>query len=221
MTDSEAATAVEVKAELVPIAVPVDALEAMVKKDDSPIYTILKSVDTLDWRQLKPPHMALLLMQKPFPVSGGGQTYLTMKQAIFFATRCYELGVSPFSTEVWFDPAKFTVNLTYEGKKVVARNKGIDLGPPMFERLEREWPGNISKIAGFVKDIGYKCNIRVGKPEYKEFSQYTAWVSEWYQEKSPVWKLKTEHMLQTRAAEKATTLALGTGASSMPDELEL
>lgn len=201
----------------------------MVKAIDQPVLSVVEALSNLDWRAMKPPHIALLLMQKPFSVSGGGQLYLNFRQAIFFATRCYELGVSPFSSEVWFDPAKFSVNLTLEGKRQVARNKGIDLGPPKFEMLTREWKdvpkitesGEEAKKAGFTKDIGYKCSVRVGDVKNNEYAEYTAWINDWYVSRSPVWKNKPDHMLQIRANEKAISLALGTGASSMPDEKEL
>jgi len=195
---------------------------AMVKDQDKPLLNVMKDMKGLDWKQLTPPQLAVLIMQKPFQ-SQGGTMYLSFKQAILFATRCYELGVSPFSSEVWFDPNRATVNLTLEGKKQVARNKGIDLGPPKFEELERTWDklakmsdtAQSAKQAGFTKDIGIKCSIRVGDPKNQEFSEYTAWLSEWFVSKSPVWQAKPLHMLQTRSCEKAISLALGTGASDM------
>ena len=118
--------------------VKTDGFSNLVKESDKPLLGIMENT-TLDWKSLKPNQMAVLLMQKPFSVSGGGQLYLSFKQALYFAVRCFELGVSPFSNSVWFDPAKFSVNLTLEGKREVARNKGIDLGPPTFEELSREW----------------------------------------------------------------------------------
>lgn len=195
---------------------------AMVKDQDKPLLNVMKDMNSLDWKQLTPPQLAVLVMQKPF-VSNGGTMYLSFKQAILFATRCYELGVSPFSSEVWFDPNRATVNLTLEGKKQVARNKGIDLGPPKFTELERDW-SSLAKVgetaqackqAGFTKDIGIKCSIRVGDPKNAECAEYTAWLSEWFVTRSPVWQAKPVHMLQTRAAEKCISMALGTGASDM------
>lgn len=195
-------------------------LSTMIKTQDQGLYNVMKDTKSLDWRKLEPPQLAVLIMQKPF-TANGGQMYLSFKQAILFATRCYELGVSPFSSEVWFDPNRATVNLTLEGKKQVARNKGVDLGPPKFEELTREWSDlareteNVGalKAAGFKKDIGVKCQIRVGDPSLKEHSEYIAWLSEWYVPRSPVWQAKPLHMLQTRSCEKAISLALGTGAS--------
>ena len=202
-------------------------LATLVKEQDVPILNMVEALDSFDWRSMKPHQMALLLMQKPFS-SRGGTLYLNFRQALLFATRCYELGLSPFSSEVWYDPNKGTVNLSLEGKRQLARNRGIDLGPPMFEEISREWgttrtteAGDAAKKAGFTKDIGIKCRIRVGNPDYKEAVEYIAYLSEWYVPSSPVWQQKALHMLQTRATEKAITLALGTGASSMPSEEEI
>ena len=207
----------------------IDAISGMIKEADRPIFNAMEGMTTLDWKDLKPNQMAVLLMSRPMAVSGGGVMYLNFRQALYFAVRAYELGVSPFSGAVWFDAQKFTVNLTLEGKREVARNRGIDLGPPSFEESTREWAsvprltetGEDAKKAGFTKDIGVKCKIRVGNPDHKEYAEYTAYLSEWFQPKSPLWKSKPTHMLQTRACEKAISMALGTGASSLPDEKEL
>lgn len=197
----------------------------MVKEQEVPLLEMMKTLDKLDWRDMKPHQMALLIMQKPF-MAQGGTMYLSFKQAILFATRCYELGVSPFSSEVWFDPNRASVNLTLEGKRQVARSKGIDLGPPKFEELSRPWTEiaretdntKALKTLGFNKDIGVKCSIRVGDPAHNEHSEYIAWLSEWYVPRSPVWQAKPTHMLQTRACEKAISMALGTGASDFPTD---
>ena len=198
-------------------------IESMVKEQDKPLLAIMSQMNSMNWRDLTPPQLAVLIMQKPFMAQGGGTMYLSFKQAILFATRCFELGVSPFSSEVWFDPNRATVNLTLEGKRAVARAKGIDLGPPKFEELSRKWEDLARKTEstdalqklGFNKDVGVKCSIRVGDPKNQEYSEYIAWLSEWFVERSPVWKAKPTHMLQTRAAEKAISMALGTGASDM------
>lgn len=194
-----------------------------VNERDMPILKVVEQMNDLDWRAMKPHQMAVLLMSKPYSVRGGGTTFLTFRQALFFATRCFELGVSPFGDEVFFDAAKFSVNLTLSGKKAVARNKGIDLGPPTFEELTREWKdvprmtqvGLEAQRLGFTRDVGCKCTMRVGDPARNEQGNYTAWLSEWMVVSSPVWKEKTYHMLQTRATEKCISLLLGTGASSM------
>lgn len=195
----------------------------LVKEADRPLLAMMETLDKLDWRDMKPHQTAFLLMQKPFMAQGGGTMYLNFRQAILFATRCYELGVSPFSSEVWFDPNRASVNLTLEGKRQVARAKGIDLGPPKFEELKREW-SDIPRITenveamkklGFKHDVGVKCSVRVGSKENPEYAEYIAWCSEWLVERSPVWKAKPLHMLQTRACEKAISMGLGTGASDM------
>lgn len=197
--------------------------DTLVKEQDKPLLAIMSQMSSMNWRELTPPQLAVLIMQKPFTAQGGGTMYLSFKQAILFATRCYELGVSPFSGEVWFDPNRASVNLTLEGKRAVARVKGIDLGPPKFEELSREWKdlarptenADVLKKLGYVKDVGVKCQIRVGDPKNQEYSEYIAWLSEWFVSRSPVWQAKPTHMLQTRATEKAISMALGTGASDM------
>lgn len=201
---------------------PKDDMRSLVKDADKGVFDAMSKLATLNWRDLKPNETALLLMQKPFTVSGGGVMYLNFKQALLFAVRCYELELSPFSSGVWFDPNRSTVNLTLEGKRELARIKGIDLGPPKFEIQTREWKDvrttettTECAKAGFPKDIGYKCSIRVGNPAHGESVDYTAWLSEWFVSRSPVWKAKPEHMLQTRATEKAISLCMGTGASDM------
>ena len=202
-------------------------LEPYVKEAEWPILRLAERMTTLNWKEMQPPEMALLLMQKPFPVSGG--TYnLTFRQALFFATRCFELGVSPFSSEVWFDPNRWAVNLTLEGKRTVARNMGIDLGPPAFEEVAREWV-DVPRLTDtgkeaqklFSRDLSIKCKMRVGPVANKEHAEYIAWLSEWFVPRSPVWNAKPTHMLQIRAQEKCLTMACGTGASAMPSEQEV
>lgn len=200
-------------------------ISSMVKEADKPLLGIMQSMTSMNWRELTPPQLAVLIMQKPF-TANGGTMYLSFKQAILFATRCFELGVSPFSSEVWFDPNRASVNLTTEGRKVVARNKGLDLGPPQFEDLERSWDviprvtplvEELKKL-GFTKDVGIKCRIRVGNHQPVEYAEYLCWLSDWYVPKSPVWQAKYLHMLQVRATDKCLTMAMGTGLSEMiPD----
>jgi hypothetical protein len=208
------------------VPVKKDDISSMVKEQDKPLLGIMSQMSSMDWKQLTPPQLAVLIMQKPFVAQGGGTMFLSFKQAILFATRCFELGVSPFSSEVWFDPNRATVNLTLEGKRAVARVKGIDLGPPKFEELSREWNqlsrdtenSEALKKLGFKKDVGVKCMIRVGDPKHQEYSEYIAWLSEWFVSRSPVWQAKPLHMLQTRSCEKAISMALGTGASDFPTD---
>ena len=194
---------------------------SMVKEQDKPLLAVMETMNSLNWRELTPPQLAVLIMQKPFAASGGGQMYLSFKQAILFATRCYEIGLSPFSSEVWYDANRASVNLTLEGKRQLLRNRNIDTGPPSFTDLTRDWADlpRMSQTAdelkklGYTKDIGTTCKIRVGDPKFQEYVTYTAWLSEWYVGRSPVWQSKPVHMLQTRATEKAISLVLGTGSS--------
>ena len=201
---------------------------ALVKDTDRPIFQALSSMQTLDWKNIPPPQMALLLMAKPY-TSGGGIMYLNFRQALLFAVRCFELELSPFSDSVWYDVTRGAVNLTMSGKRELARLRNIEMGPPMFEEVSRDWndvakistAGEDAKKAGFTKDVGCKCTIRVGPPANKEVVTYVAWVNDWFQSRSLVWKEKPAHMLSVRANEKALTLILGAGASQMPDEKEL
>ena len=74
-----------------------------------------------------------------------------------------------------------------------------------------------AKTAGFPKDLGVKCKIRVGPVANAEYCEYMCWLSEWYVGRSPVWKSKPTHMLQVRATDKCISMALGTGISDMVD----
>lgn len=215
-------------AEVVP-GTPVDNMLALIKDSEKDVYQAMSGMDTLDWARLKPNQTALLLMQKPMNVSGGGTMYLTFKQALLFAVRAFELGLSPFSDSVWFDANRSAVNLTLAGKKELARLKGIDIGPPLFEEVAREWKevpritdaGKEAQKLGFIKDVGVICKLRVGDPKNAEYSVYTAWLNEWLVPRSSVWLNKPIHMLCTRAHEKSITMILGTGASAMPDDRDI
>ena len=219
-----------VTGEVVELAIPVkDDMLSLVKDVDKAVYKAMTNLDTLDWGKLKPNQAAILLMQKPFTVSGGGTMFLNFKQALLFAVRAYELGLSPFSDNLWFDPNRGSVNITMSGKRELARLRNIDMGPPLLEEVSREWSevakitesGEEARKLGFQKDLGCKCSIRVGDPKNNEKVVYTAWTNDWFVSRSPVWKAKPAHMLAIRANEKALTLILGTGASQFPDEKEL
>jgi len=179
----------------------------------------LNAVASLDWKNIPPPVLAQVLTQMPFKGSGTDPDYfLKPWQALVFAMRCYELGLSPFSNEVWFNPKNNKVNVTFEGKLKLARKQGLNLGPPRFEVLKRPFPKG-RMIAGFDQDQGQKCSMTTsnqGDP-----AEYTAWLSEWYVPASPVWKAKPDHMLQLRAAEKCLSFASGIGSSELPDERDI
>lgn len=172
----------------------------------------LNAVASLDWKNIPPPVLAQVLTQMPFKGSGTEPDYfLKPWQALVFAMRCYELGLSPFSNEVWFNPKNNKVNVTFEGKLKLARKQGLNLGPPRFERVTRKYQGK--------DDWGYTCKMSTsnkGDP-----AEYTAWYAEWYVAASPVWKAKPDHMLQLRAAEKCLSFASGIGSSELMGEQDL
>jgi len=170
-----------------------------------------------DWKHLPPTVMARVLMKKPYRgKSGEPDYYLSPEQALVFAMRSFELGLSPLSSKVWFDRDRWTTNVTLEGKLRLARERG-NVGPPQFEDLEREWRKGVSPIGGFSKEPGIKCTVNVnGEP-----CSYRCWISEWFVPTSPVWKTKPLHMLAIRAYDKALAFASGAGISDMPNEREI
>lgn len=188
--------------------------------------SVIDQMDTFDWKKLPPPVMANLLTKIPFKGrKDEPDYYLNPAQAMVFALRCFELGLSPFSSEVWFDRDKYKVNTTLEGKKKLARDSGFNYGPPQYSEQRRP---HIAKDSygkpkqlppGYTEDVGITCEMEVrgfAKP-----ATYTAWLSEWYVPSSPVWKDKPMHMLQTRAQEKAISVSSGVGSSDMPVDAEI
>lgn len=186
---------------------------------------VLSAISTYDWKAVKPPELAAILSKVPFKAKvGEPDYYLKPWQAMVFAMRCYELGLSPFSNEVWFNPQNNKVNVSFEGKQKLARDRGYNFGPPQFirEMRDKNLPAGMPDLAGDPKkEVGVKCRMSVSGPAGKEFAEYTAWLSEWYVPSSPVWKSKPEHMLQLRAAEKCLSFASGTGSSEMPGEADI
>jgi hypothetical protein len=169
----------------------------------------LAGISSLDWKQLPPPMLAQMLVAIPFRGSGTDPDYyLQPWQAMIFALRCFELGLSPFSNEVWFNPKNSKVNVTFEGKLKLARMAGLNLSPPSFTRI----PEDASKPL-----IAYKC--RIVAPHGP--CEYTATLKEWQVASSPVWKSKPDHMLQLRAAEKCLSFATGSGSSELMGEQDL
>lgn len=188
--------AVEIKAEMVSLA-----QQKAVEK--------LAGIASFNWKDIPPPMLAQMLIQIPFKgATGEPDYYLQPFQAMIFAMRCFELGLSPFSNEVWFNPKVNKVNVTFEGKLKLARMNGMNLSPPVFERI----PVEMTKPL-----VAYKCSIQ--SPQGP--CQYTAYLKDWQVLRSPVWKEKPEHMLQLRAAEKCLSFATGSGASEMPGEQDL
>jgi hypothetical protein len=169
----------------------------------------MASMASFDWKQVPPPMLAQMLVQIPF--KGGRDEpdyFLAPWQAMVFAMRCYELGLSPFSNEVWFNPKNNKTNVTFEGKLKLARLAGLNLSPPQLTRI----PLDASQPL-----VAYKCVIHSPSGP----SEYTAYLKDWIVVKSPVWKEKPEHMLQLRAAEKCLSFASGIGASELPGEGDL
>jgi len=169
----------------------------------------LNQISSFDWKAVPPPMLAQMLVQMPFKGGTGEPDYfLAPWQAMVFAMRCFELGLSPFSNEVWFNPKNNKVNVTFEGKLKLARKMGLNLSPPVLTRN----PVDKSKPL-----VSYTCviNSPTGPCEY------TATLKDWFQAKSPVWKEKPEHMLQLRAAEKCLSFASGIGSSELMGEQDL
>jgi hypothetical protein len=182
--------------------------ESMVSASQKRQLEKLAGIATFDWKQIPPPVMAELLMQTPFRGSATDPDYyLAPFQAYRFAIRCYELGLSPLSNEVWYNPKNNMTNVTFEGKLKLARLNGLNLSPPRFTRIPED---NTKPLAG------YKCVIHAPSGD----CEYTAYLKDWVVNSSPVWKSKPEHMLQLRAAEKCLSFATGTGSSELMGEPE-
>jgi hypothetical protein len=165
------------------------------------------NISSLDWKALPPPMIAQILINIPFRgASGEPDYYLQPWQAMIFAIRAYELGLSPFSNEIWFNPKNNKTNLSFEGKLKLARMHGLNLSPPVFERIPKEGPL-----------VAFKCTITTPSGP----CEYTATLKEWKMPASPVWRDKPEHMLQLRAAEKCLSFATGSGSSELMGEQDL
>ena len=169
----------------------------------------LAGISSLDWKAIPPPMLAQILVNIPFKgATGEPDYYLQPWQAMIFAIRAFELGLSPFSNEIWFNPKNNKTNISFEGKLKLARMNGLNLSPPIFERI----PEDATKPL-----VAYKCTINA--PHGK--CEYTATMKEWRVSTSPVWRDKPEHMLQLRAAEKCLSFATGSGSSELMGEQDL
>jgi hypothetical protein len=171
-------------------------------------------LETMDWKKIPPHKMAVLLTL--IPRKGRKDEpdyYLNYNQALIFAIEAYRMDLSPLSDQCFFVRETFKVNATLSGKKHMSRGLGMNFGPPKFERLEKPFTKGKS-VPGFTQDLGYRCSMQI--KGFEDRAEYTAWISEWYVSTSPVWREKPEHMLQTRAQEKAISSASGVGASEMP-----
>lgn len=192
-----------------------EAKETAIAKRVDTDMALAGSFATFDWKNVPPTAMAQILIRKPFQGKQGDPPYyLKIDQALYFAMRCYDLGVSPLGAEAWFDPARWVVNLTAEGQRRVARNLGLNLGPPRYERLTRPWPVTKPPIPingkAVAEDFGYTCKMDVnGRGDVS----YTAWFSEWFRP-TPIWREQPDHMLQVRAQDHAIEFATGVGMSN-------
>ncbi len=176
-------------------------------------------ITSLDWRQIPPPMMAELIMATPQRgKTGEPDYYLEAYQAYRFAIRAYEIGLSPLSTEVWYNPQNNMTNVTFEGKLKLSRLNKLNLGPARFEEIHRPFPKG-KQLAGFDQDLGIKCKMSTARTG--EDAEYTAWLSEWFVSTSPVWKAKPNHMLMVRSAEKCLSFASGLGVSELMDDRDL
>lgn len=187
---------------------------ALAKQDSfTQLATQFKS---FDWRNVPPPAMATLLTRIPHKGRyNEPDWYMTPEQAFIHALRCYNLGVDPTSKEVWFNRDTWETNLTAEGQRKVSGQRGAELGPPHFVRVERDWPEDKKNPNDLEKDVGFTCEIEI--KGYKQPVNYTAWLSEWYMAKNPNWSDRTEHMLQVRASDKCYEFATGVGISNTVD----
>ena len=169
----------------------------------------LSGLTSLDWKNIPPPMLAQLLVNIPFKGASGDPDYFLQPwQAMIFALRAFELGLSPFSNEVWFNPKNNKTNVSFEGKLKLARMHGMKLSPPKFKRV----PEDETKPL-----VAYTCTIKTPDGE----CEYTATLKEWRMPSSPVWRDKPEHMLQLRAAEKCLSFATGSGSSELMGEQDL
>ena len=193
----------------------------------------LANFNSFDWERVPPHVMAMLLTQKRFSTGDGGYLSLTLPEALTVAITCYENGWNPFTTEVWIDPQKKTVNPTTEGLQKTAARKNIGYEIAPFVDLDRPWPERLPELPGVKKDLGVKCELHIaGKTRPV---QYTAWLSEWgvrwERDKdrkltaakwmSPQWEERTANMLRKRSYNHALEDLLGVGGSGMPNDAQL
>lgn len=176
-----------------------------------------------DWKELLPWQVAMLLMRKPYyrNTSTGKEMYrLNPDQALVFAYRASTLGLDPFSSEIWFNPDTWQASATVEGRRKVAKQNGMNFGPPQFTYVEKEWPAHIPNKGGFSTDIEGTCTMEV--QGWTKPATYTGRLSEWYRgqgkgSKSP-WDTNTMNQLFVRLQGQCLTFASGIGVSEMPDE---
>lgn len=171
---------------------------------------------------------ALILMQRPFPASGGGTYYLTPPMAMMVVRYCRAKRLEVHADHWWFDPRNCRIGSTVSGLRAEARNNGLNLGAPSCIELKRPWPRYSSRIKGYDgDDFGYRCSIPTGNGN----ATYDAWFSTSAATSRPdksgvrelrpgPWTDNPEHMLQTRAQGNALKVALGSGVSEPIDSVD-
>jgi hypothetical protein len=169
---------------------------------------------------------AVMLIQRRFAGSGGGFYYLSPPQALRVVRFCREKGLEVHSDHWFFDPKNDRINESVSGLRAEAKHKNINLGPPVLERLTRQWPSATPRIKGYEdEDFGYKCKMRVGEKE--DFATYEAWFSTSAQTqfakpgetrflKSGPWNDNPDHMCQIASQRNCIKNALGAGISQLP-----
>lgn len=201
---------------------------------------VLAKIKNLDWKKLPPPLMARLLCERPYPPAykGGPPRYLTFPQATWLALWATQEDVSPLGNEIVFQFDTWACSLTTEGQKHKLRNLQIEATPPVFRFIERSWPNGrgrkappelweIVEVPDPVRpgkttlkeqppanDRGCVCRIEVWQRGEWKPSEYTAWLSEWIMVRNSNWLERTDHMLQTRAYDKAMENVTGVGISA-------
>jgi hypothetical protein len=204
-TPSQSATKSKERAADKALAIKNSVKDALEKQSTK----VIQGITEWDWHKIPPPVMVEILKRTPMRGNAGEPDYyLEEYQAYRFAIRSYELGLSPLSTEVWYNRKNQMTNVTFEGKLRLAQLRNLNLSPPKLERI----PEDESKPL-----IAYKCTIQTPSGP----SMYTAMLKEWIQPTSPVWREKPSHMLQIRASEKCLSLAMGIGSSELMGEQDL
>lgn len=150
--------------------------------------------------------------------SGEPDWYMSPEQAMVYAMRAYKLDLDPFSGEMWFKPDTWTASPTFDGKKTIASRRS-NIGAAKTTEIKRPWAPKAIKPAAlstYEQEPGLRCTIPVGGGEVT----YDCWFTEWTTN-GGLWLSKPIHMLYIRANEKALSIALGVGASDLPDEREI
>ncbi|KKL82357.1 hypothetical protein LCGC14_1985560 [marine sediment metagenome] len=183
--------------------------ERLVKIDNKAIE-VVSQFKSFKWDDVPPQAMAVLLTKIPRKGrKNEPDWYMTIEQGLIHALRCKKWDIDPTDTHLtWFNRETWESNLMAEGNEEVARNKGINLGPPSFETLSRNHKGK--------DEIGVRCT-RIVNGDRENPVSYTAWLSEWKMNTGQ-WATREEWMLHVRSEDKLTQLCMGVGISSSTPE---